>query len=378
MSNDTHYLEAEINSLFQSDNNMWNFVQRASLDGIWYWDLERPENLWLSEEYWQCLDIDPATREHSPEEFISVVFEEDLPKILDNLERHYADPSVTYEQIVRFKHSSGSTVWVRCRGMAQRNAQGKAIRMFGAHNNITTIKNAEQELLQVNQELEQFAYRTSHDLRSPLVSSIGLLSYIDQEIPKDNKRLNKSVSIVKKSLTGLETLVADILELTKARKLKEDEKLIDIDHIIQNTCEKLSHMENYGRIKFDKKLEFDGKLFSQPNQIILIIENLVSNAIKYQDLDKKLPFVKIFTYEKNSNFIFEIVDNGLGIPKDKQGDLFSMFHRFHPRVSFGSGLGMYMIKKSIDAINGKIEYEDTDTGSTFRVIIPNNNKHEVE
>jgi len=215
MSNDTHYLEAEINSLFQSDNNMWNFVQRASLDGIWYWDLERPENLWLSEEYWQCLDIDPATREHSPEEFISVVFEEDLPKILDNLERHYADPSVTYEQIVRFKHSSGSTVWVRCRGMAQRNAQGKAIRMFGAHNNITTIKNAEQELLQVNQELEQFAYRTSHDLRS-----------------------------------------------------KEDEKLIDIDHIIQNTCEKLSHMENYGRIKFDKKLEFDGKLFSQPNQII--------------------------------------------------------------------------------------------------------------
>jgi len=91
-----------------------------------------------------------------------------------------------------------------------------------------------------------------------------------------------------------------------------------------------------------------------------------------------LPFVKIFTYEKNSNFIFEIVDNGLGIPKDKQGDLFSMFHRFHPRVSFGSGLGMYMIKKSIDAINGKIEYEDTDTGSTFRVIIPNNNKHEVE
>ena len=126
---------------------MWNFVQRASLDGIWYWDLENPENLWISPEYWHCLGIDPATRKHAPEEFVKVVFEEDLPKVMDNLERHYADPSVPYEQIVRFKHINGSTVWVRCRGLATRDAEGKAIRMLGAHNDLTAVKIAEQNAI---------------------------------------------------------------------------------------------------------------------------------------------------------------------------------------------------------------------------------------
>ena len=119
-------------------------------------------------EYWHCLGIDPETRAHTPDEFIDVVFPEDLPNVLKNLDEHYADPSVPYEQTVRFRHADGSTVWVRCRGLAIRDAQGKAIRMLGAHNNITQAKEA--ELLAVKQakllaraydELKQLTYRVS-------------------------------------------------------------------------------------------------------------------------------------------------------------------------------------------------------------------------
>lgn len=113
MSDNKHYLESELSQLFEAEKDTWRFVQSASLDGVWYWDLEKPEHLWISPEYWECLGIDPTTRKHSPEEFIAVVFEDDLPNIIDNLERHYADPAVVYEQIVRFKHIDGSTVWVR-------------------------------------------------------------------------------------------------------------------------------------------------------------------------------------------------------------------------------------------------------------------------
>ncbi|MGB0957636.1 MAG: hypothetical protein ACPGUF_04105, partial [Litorivicinus sp.] len=94
----SHYLQPELDTLATEDESLWHFVQRASLDGVWFWDLEQPEHLYLSPEYWKCLGYDPATREHSPQAFLEVIFDDDLPKVMDNLERHYADASVPYEQ----------------------------------------------------------------------------------------------------------------------------------------------------------------------------------------------------------------------------------------------------------------------------------------
>jgi len=73
---------------------------------------------------------------------------------MTNFEKHCEDPAHPYDQIVRYTHKNGSTVWVRCRGIAIRNEEGKPIRMLGAHNDITALKNAEEELLLKTEELE--------------------------------------------------------------------------------------------------------------------------------------------------------------------------------------------------------------------------------
>ncbi|MBN3563281.1 sensor domain-containing diguanylate cyclase [Aliamphritea spongicola] len=141
-----HYLRKELYALIQSDRKTFEFLQRASLDGLWYWDLQDPEQEWMSATFWQTLGIDPAQKKHLASEWQDLIFQEDLALALDNFNKHLADPDHPYDQVVRYKHASGSTVWVRCRGMAIRDSEGTPIRMLGAHNDITQQMEMEQQL----------------------------------------------------------------------------------------------------------------------------------------------------------------------------------------------------------------------------------------
>jgi signal transduction histidine kinase len=128
-------------------------------------------------------------------------------------------------------------------------------------------------------------------------------------------------------------------------------------------------MDNFDKVNVIRDLRFTKKIRTQKDRLNLIIENLISNAYKYQNPLSDEPFLRIITYETDSLFILEVIDNGIGIPEDQQHKLFKMFSRFHPKVSFGSGLGLYMIKKSADLLGGKMEYEGTGSGSIFRFYV---------
>ena len=144
---------------------MFEFIQSASLDGIWYWDIERPDQEWMSPRFWTVLGYDPATRPHLASAWQDIIHPDDLRVALGNFERHCADPNHPYDQLVRYFHADGSTVWIRCRGLAIRDASGRTIRMLGAHTDVTALKRAEVaatqlavELEQANKELEAFSY----------------------------------------------------------------------------------------------------------------------------------------------------------------------------------------------------------------------------
>lgn len=231
--------------------------------------------------------------------------------------------------------------------------------------------NARSELKYANTELEEFAYRTSHDLRSPLISSIALLNIVESSVENNDKdQALTSLSHIRNSLSKLEALVTDILALTQTKSVKETNQPIDIEDIIESTLEKLSHMDNFDRLSIHTQFRFHDQLTGKKDRFILIVENLISNAIKYQDMDKKKSFLEINTYQEKDNFILSVKDNGIGIPKDKQNELFKMFKRFHPKVSFGSGLGLYMVKKSADIIGATLTFEDKDDTSCFKLILP--------
>lgn len=155
MTTDEHYLKNELYHLVKNDSMIFDFIQHGSLDGIWYWDLEKPEHEWMSPRFWEIFGYDPQEMKHFASEWQDLIDPDDLKEAVTNLTEHCKNPNHKYDQIVRYRHKSGSTVWVRCRGIAIRNAQGKPVRMLGAHTDLTSLKQTELELLESKQKLEE-------------------------------------------------------------------------------------------------------------------------------------------------------------------------------------------------------------------------------
>jgi len=155
MNTKEHYLMKELYALLQKDRSIFDFLQIGSLDGIWYWDLENPEVEWMSDRLWRLFGFDPEEKKHLASEWQDLINQDDLQVSLDNFTKHCKDPNHPYDQIVRYTHRDGSTVWVRCRGIAIRDETGKPIRMLGAHTDLTQLKRTEDALKQKTIILEE-------------------------------------------------------------------------------------------------------------------------------------------------------------------------------------------------------------------------------
>jgi len=145
-----NYLRKELYNLLKSDEAIFDFIQDFSLDGLWYWDLENPEEEWMNAKFWTTLGYDPAEMPHKAAAWQNIIFSEDLKAAIENLQKHLADPTFLYNQELRYRHKDGSTVWIGCRAFAIRDKNGKPIRVLGAHINLTELKRKEQLLTETN------------------------------------------------------------------------------------------------------------------------------------------------------------------------------------------------------------------------------------
>lgn len=155
-----NYLRTELYALMQNDSKFFDFLQEGSLDGIWYWDLEKMENEWMSPQFWTTLGFDPRTKQHLASEWQHLIFDEDLETAKENLMQHLENPSHPYDQIVRYKHKLGRTIWIRCRGVAIRDTETKKpLRMLGAHTNITSLMQSEAKVKAMQYQVEALQMR---------------------------------------------------------------------------------------------------------------------------------------------------------------------------------------------------------------------------
>ena len=220
------YLKNELYELIRTDETIFDFIQESSLDGLWYWDLEDTENEWMNAKFWTVLGYNPEEMPHKSTAWQNIINQDDLKLATENFIQHCKDPNHPYDQIVRYAHKDGSTVWIRCRGLAIRDKDGKPIRMLGAHHDITDIIKSEQALIkakekaEVNEERFQLAMSASNDgifdwnletneiYYSP--SWKRMLGYEDHELPNDFSvwENNTDPSDVKKSWELQQKLVS--------------------------------------------------------------------------------------------------------------------------------------------------------------------------
>ena len=228
-----------------------------------------------------------------------------------------------------------------------------------------------EQLKASNDELSQFSYRTSHDLKAPLVTVRRLATLITEDI-KDGEYIEaqQNSEKIESHVQKLENLVVDILNLAQAELKGENLEKVDFQAILKEVEDRLS------LVYLDNNIVIESYYLSKPylvtSRIRLgqILENLVSNSIKYQDKSKVKPFIKVFFDKEHGNNVITVEDNGLGIPEQYQDRVFDMFQRFHPHIAYGSGLGLYIIKKHVEKLHGHISLFSTEQGTKFIISIP--------
>lgn len=230
------------------------------------------------------------------------------------------------------------------------------------------LKMTMEELSERNFELDQFMYKTSHDLRSPLSSVLGLinLAKFDSEKERVNEYLDKIEGRVRK----LDEFVRSMLSYAKVSRAEINTSEVLLDELITASVKELEYLENFKKVRVSVKCKNKAKFRSDEMTLKLIFGNIISNAFKYYNINVK-SFLKV-TVDVNAlraSIIFE--DNGIGIQQEYLDKIFDMFFRATEK-SEGSGLGMYIVKQAIDKLNGKIDIKsEYGTGTTIKLIIPN-------
>lgn len=226
-----------------------------------------------------------------------------------------------------------------------------------------------EELKVLNEELDTFVYRSSHDLRAPLTSVLGLSSLIESET--DLHKIYYLNFLIKESVERLLKVTDDMADYSRNARTTVQEEEMNFSELIDEAI--LSHhfMENFHRLKISLNIEDPERVVKMDKKrIAILINNTLSNAIKYQDTNKEYSYLNISViFQDNSiKLIFE--DNGVGIAEEYHDKIFEMFYRANA-YSLGSGLGLYIVKGIVEKLNGKAELVSIpDKGSTFTFTFP--------
>lgn len=233
---------------------------------------------------------------------------------------------------------------------------------------ITNKKLRERDLIKSNEHLDQVIYKTTHDLKAPLTSALGLVQIAEQAHGEDK---DQYIRLIKKSLLGLDAYIEEMNNFFRNEKLALQRERIDFRDMLQQVQETLINLASKTNIQVLVNLDDSTPWYSDALRVKTIITNIFSNAIKYQDLQKQNPFIKIATRITPEFCEISIADNGIGIEEAYQGKIFDLFFRATDQAN-GTGLGLFIVRDTIERLNGSISVDSVvGKGTTFFIRIPN-------
>jgi PAS domain S-box-containing protein len=278
---------------------------------------------------------------------------------------------------IRNKKKDGTYIWVEgtIANFLKVNGINAIVSNF---RDISERKDAEQNLLnqnieltKTNSELDKFVYSVSHDLRAPLCSMLGVVEIAQEDT--NEELILEHLQMLKTNIKKLDGFILDILNYSRNSRMEVKKEEINLKELLNEVTQNLKFMgDNNRQIDFKIEINDNAIVHSDKSRLNMIFNNLVSNAIRYQNSQIPNPFVgiKIDTSDTETGIIIQ--DNGIGIRKELHQKIFDMFYRVSEE-SVGSGLGLYIVKESVKKLNGNIEVNsEVGKGSTFIIKIPNN------
>lgn len=232
---------------------------------------------------------------------------------------------------------------------------------------IWLLEDEQTELRKTNKELDSFIYSTSHDLRAPVASVLGLINVarIDMKDPKSLEFLR----LIEGRVQKLDGVISDILNLSKVKKTELRYENVDFNALLADSMADVKFLENGKKIDI-RYFESPGNSFVGDYSLTkMVLGNLLSNAVKYHSPTKPDPYIEVQFEKAAGQVSFVVADNGEGIDDEHHKRIFDMFYRASEK-SQGTGLGLYIVKETLARIGGSVEVKSRKgTGTMFKVTL---------
>ncbi|MDJ1478984.1 sensor histidine kinase [Cytophagaceae bacterium YF14B1] len=233
------------------------------------------------------------------------------------------------------------------------------------------VESTNEQLQKLNAEMDGVVYRVSHDLRSPIASVLGLIDLIRKDKTTGDSLLPHYIDLQEKTLRRMDLLIQDIIDYARNNNTDLQLEEVSCPKLIEDILTDLSHLEE--AIKIEKIVEVNqtGVFYSDTKRLNMIFSNLISNAIRYHNLNQSSPSIRIRGNVTPEKAVIEIIDNGQGISSEHLEKIFDRFYRAN-HATKGSGLGLYIVKEAVEKLNGVIAIEsEINQGTTFKITLPN-------
>ncbi|MEN8248607.1 MAG: ATP-binding protein [Bacteroidota bacterium] len=220
-------------------------------------------------------------------------------------------------------------------------------------NLLKRVKRRTERLEKRNKELDLIFYQSSHDFRRPLTSLLGLKEFAENYAKGDAKEL---LELVGDTATEMDNMLQKFLMLYNINHYKDNSQNIVLDKVLGMLGRKVESRK--GTLEIINRCSSAGVKSIRNILIRPILVNLIENSLYYVK-PNELPRIRVEAYQDNGYCVFSVTDQGLGIPNDFHDKVFGIYFK-GSSISKGNGLGLYVVKRAIDALKGTIELESVD------------------
>lgn len=236
------------------------------------------------------------------------------------------------------------------------------------HDNELKVVQNNRLLVKANAELDRFVYSTSHDLRAPLASVLGLINIADRS--NEFAEVKRYMGMMRDRVQSLDKFIRDITDYSRNNRQAVVTENIKLASLANEIWDSLKYADEASNIGFYQEIPDNVEVRGDRNRMRIILSNLMSNAIRYHDDSKPQKFIRV-KYEVNGRgYYVKVEDNGMGISKEYHDKIFNMFFRANER-SKGTGLGLYIVQETLAKLSGSVQLDSQPgIGSTFTIKLP--------
>lgn len=227
-----------------------------------------------------------------------------------------------------------------------------------------------EELEKTTRELDFFVYSASHDLRAPLTTLLGLINVMRI----DSKNTEKYLTLQERSIKKMDSFIIDLINYSHNARKELVIEALNLEKICQNVINAQYLGTNFQHIKVNVQTEGNIAAYSDSDRVGIILNILISNAFRYHEPKRLNPYINIYFRISRQQIAIEVVDNGIGIPENHIDKIFQLFYRADSYKS-GSGLGLYILKESVEKLGGEVSVvSKINEGTTFTIRLKNYEK----